>query len=287
MSKTITYTTGVQGITDPSKVDGVTIGLAGTALATAPTLDLENAAPVPMTTTYLLGKVEVLGTAGTPKFGNLESVGYFSPVTLTQGVHLSHGTLTTGIMYSSFAFDGDSVVTDDSTLIAYGGRYLSSSYTLNGSIAVGTASTANFLDSHLAGSGTLKTTAKSATIDIGGIGGADSGIHVDLTKGGVLNLDNGMNFLGQIDMGRHATVNVNSQAFVNSPSPFAPLGAVAEVWHSATDLLELLNAAGQDVAKISFAAGTPTLYAASNAAGGVAMTEHFAAGDLPITVVHS
>ena len=94
-----------------------------------------------------------------------------------------------------------------------------------------------------------------------------------------------MNFLGQIDMGRHATVNVNSQSF--GIPPLAPLGAVAEVWHSASDLLELLNPAGQDVAKVSFAAGTPELYAAPNAAGGVALTEHFAAGDLPVTVVHS
>ena len=64
-----------------------------------------------------------------------------------------------------------------------------------------------------------------------------------------------MNFLGQIDMGRHATVNVNSQSF--GIPPLTPLGAVAEVWHSATDLLELVNAAGADVAKVSFASGTP------------------------------
>ena len=190
-------------------------------------------------------------------------------------------------MYSSFTLDGESVVTNGSTLDAFGGGYLSSPYTLNGSIAVGTDSTANFLDSRLLGDGTLKTTAKSATIDIGGIGGADTGIHVDLTKGGVLNLDNGMNFLGQIDMGRSAVVNVNSLAFINSPAPFALLGAVAEVWHSATDLLELLNTAGADVAKVSFASGTPELYAAPNASGGVAVTTHHAAGDLPVTVVHS
>ena len=58
MSKTIAYTTGVQGIADPSQVDGVTIRLAGTALATAPTLSLEDVAPFPTLATYLLGKVE-------------------------------------------------------------------------------------------------------------------------------------------------------------------------------------------------------------------------------------
>ena len=146
MAKTITYTTGIQDITDPSQVDGVTIRLAGTALATAPTLSLIDTAPPPVTTAYLLGKIEVLGTAATPNFGSVNSIGYFSPVTLTQGIHVSHGTLLTGIMYSSFVLDGDSVVTNGSTLDAFGGRYHSSPYTLNGSIAVGTDSTANFLD---------------------------------------------------------------------------------------------------------------------------------------------
>jgi hypothetical protein len=133
--------------------------------------------------------------------------------------------------------------------------------------------------------------ARSATIDVGGYGtapagidGVDAGIHVDLTRGGVLNINDGMRFLGQIDMGRSATVNVNSQLFSSPPQP---LGAVAEVWHSATDSLELLNSVGQDVARINFANGTPELYAAPNAVGGVAMTEHFATGDLPVTVVHS
>ena len=72
MAKTITYTTGIQDITDPSQVDGVTIRLAGTALATAPTLSLIDTAPPPVTTAYLLGKIEVLGTAATPNFGSVE-----------------------------------------------------------------------------------------------------------------------------------------------------------------------------------------------------------------------
>ena len=285
MAKTLTYTTGTQDITDPSQVNGVTIRLAGTALATAPILNFENTAlGAPATTTYLLGKIEVLGTAATPNFGILNSSTESLPVTLTQGVHVSHGTLVTDTISSSFTLDGHSVVTNGSTLDAGGGRYVSGTYTLNGSIAVGTDSTANLLTSYLAGDGTLKTTAKSATIDIG-FRGADSGIHIDLTKGGVLNLDSGMNFLGQIDMGRHATVNVNSQSF--GIPPLTPLGAVAEVWHSATDLLELVNAAGADVAKVSFASGTPKLYAAPNASGGVVVTTHFTAGDLPATVMHS
>ena len=213
MAKTITYTTGMQDITDPSQVDGVTIRLAGTALATAPTLSLIDTAPPPVTTAYLLGKIEVLGTAATPNFGSVDSIGYFSPVTLTQGIHVSHGTLLTGIMYSSFVLDGDSVVTNGSTLDAFGGRYHSSPYTLNGSIAVGTDSTANFLNSRLLGDGTLKTTAKSATITVGGIGGVGNEVHFDLAKGGTLNIDNGMNFLGQVDIGREATVNVNSETY--------------------------------------------------------------------------
>ena len=185
MAKTLTYTTGTQDITDPSQVNGVTIRLAGTALATAPILNFENTAlGAPATTTYLLGKIEVLGTAATPNFGILDSSTESLPVTLTQGVHVSHGTLVTDTISSSFTLDGHSVVTNGSTLDAGGGRYVSGTYTLNGSIAVGTDSTANLLTSYLAGDGTLKTTAKSATIDIG-FRGADSGIHIDLTKGGV------------------------------------------------------------------------------------------------------
>ena len=125
MAKTLTYTTGTQDITDPSQVNGVTIRLAGTALATAPILNFENTAlGAPATTTYLLGKIEVLGTAATPNFGIFDSSTKSLQVTLTQGVHVSHGTLVTDTISSSFTLDGHSVVTNGSTLDAGGGRYV-------------------------------------------------------------------------------------------------------------------------------------------------------------------
>ena len=49
-------------------------------------------------------------------------------------------------------------------------------------------------------------------------------VHFDLAKGGTLNIDNGMNFLGQVDIGREATVNVNSETYfyrTNPPPPWA------------------------------------------------------------------
>ncbi len=76
------------------------------------------------------------------------------------------------------------MVTNGSTLDAGGGRYVSGTYTLNGSIAVGTDSTANLLTSYLAGDGTLMPTAEERDHRYG-FRGADSGIHIDLTKGGV------------------------------------------------------------------------------------------------------
>jgi hypothetical protein len=91
-----------------------------------------------------------------------------------------------------------------------------------------------------------------------------------------------MSFVGQIRMGDNATVNINSQP----PSGGSP-DVVSEIWHTRTDVLDLLNAAGQDVAQIGFAKGTHELYAAPTSATSVAVTTHWAAGDLPVTVVHS
>ena len=152
----------------------------------------------------------------------------------TQGLRVSHGTLWTD-SNSGFTLDGKSVITDSGTLIAFGGRYHSSLYTLNGSLSVGDQSTANFLDAHLAGNGTVKTTTESAAITVGGIGGVGSDVHFDLTKGGTLNIDNGMNFLGRVDIGHKATVNINSETFLFGTNPPPPLGAVSEAWNTKTD----------------------------------------------------
>ena len=163
--------------------------------------------------------------SATPNYGWVES----DPetfTTFTKGVRVSHGTLTTDAN-SGFTFEGKSVITNGGTLDALGGRYHSSLYTLNGSVSVGENSSADFSDVHLAGNGTVKLTAESATVSAGGIGGVGAGVHFDLTRGGTLNIDNGMNFLGHVDIGCHATVNINTPIFQTTP-----LGAVSEIWHA-------------------------------------------------------
>ncbi len=278
MSTTVTYTSGAAHFTSPTQVDDTIIRLAGTtpSLPTSPLIDFTG-----LFAMYQLGKVEVLGTAATPNYGWIES----NPqtfTTFTKGVHVSHGILTTD-SNSGFIFEGKSVITNGGTLDALGGRYHSSLYTLNGSVSVGRNSSADFSDVHLAGHGTVKLTAESATVSAGGIGGVAAGVHFDLTKGGTLNIDNGMNFLGRVDIGCQATVNINTPIFETTP-----LGAVSEIWHTKSGVLDLLGSIGQRVAHIQFAKGTPELYAAPNATtGGVSVSTHFAAGDLPVTVVHS
>jgi hypothetical protein len=278
VSSTVTYTSGSQSIISPTQLNNRIIRLAGTtpSLPTAPLINLTG-----LLATYALDKVEVLGTSATPNYGWVES----DPetfTTFTKGVRVSHGTLTTDAN-SGFTFEGKSVITNDGTLDALGGRYHSSLYTLNGSVLVGENSSADFSDVHLTGHGTVKLTAESATVSAGGIGGVGAGVHFDLTEGGTLNIDNGMNFLGHVDIGCQATVNINTPVFDT-----APLGAVSEIWHARSDVLDLLGSAGQDVAHIQFARGTPKLYAAPNTTtGGVSVSTHFAVGDLPVTVVHS
>ena len=278
MSKTVTYASGAEDFTSPTQLDDTIIRFAGTtpSLPAAPLVDLSGLLAI-----YPLDKVEVLGTAATPNYGWLESDPETS-TTLTKGVHVSHGTLTTD-SNSGFTFEGKSVITNGGMLDALGGRYHSSLYTLNGSVSVGENSSADFSDVHLAGNGRVKLTAESATVSAGGIGGVGAGVHFDLTRGGTLNIDNGMNFLGHVDIGCDATVNISTPIFQTTP-----LGAVSEIWHAKSDVLDLLGPAGQDVAQIQFAKGTPELYAAPNATtGGVSVSRHFAVGDLPVTVVHS
>lgn len=278
MSRTVIYTNGDHGFTSPTQLDDTKIRLAGTgpSLPAAPLINLTG-----LLAMYTLDKVEVLGTSVTPNYGWVQSDPETS-ATFTNGVHVSHGTLFTD-SNSGFTFEGKSVITNGGTLDALGGRYHSSLYTLNGSVSVGENSSADFSDVHLVGNGTVKLTAESATVSASGIGGVGSGVHFDLTKGGMLNIDNGMNFLGRVDIGREATVNINAPVFETTP-----LGAVSGIWHTKSDVLDLLGSSRQDLAHIQFAKGTRELYGAPNATtGGVSVSTHFAAGDLPITVVHS
>lgn len=150
MSSTVTYTSGTQSITSPTQINNRIIRLAGTtpSLPAAPLINLTG-----LLETYALDKVEVLGTSATPNYGWVES----DPetfTTFTKGVRVSHGTLTTDAN-SGFTFEGKSVITNDGTLDALGGRYHSSLYTLNGSVLVGENSSADFSDVHLTGHGTV------------------------------------------------------------------------------------------------------------------------------------
>ena len=88
-------------------------------------------------------------------------------------------------------------------------------------------------------------------------------------------------------MGNKATVNLRAET--------AP--AASEVWHSVANVLDLFDAAAENVGELDFGKGTPELYAAPTtnhmpapmnyAANSVRITTHHAVGDLPITVSHS
>lgn len=292
MSRTVTYTTGIQNLRTSQLPNNPIIRLAGTVPypnPATPTI-IANADTTPPIATYTVGKVEVSGTDTTPNYGFLDTLE--APVTIQHGLQVSDGTLWTDFNIG-FTLDGRSVISDGGSLITLGGRYHGSLVTLNGSLSVGDNSTADFTDAHLTGDGTVKTTAPSATIDVRQTGGLVMGsnpsvtdtVHFDLTKGGTLNIlsiDAPMSFVGQIRMGDNATVNINSQP----PSGGSP-DVVSEIWHTKTDVLDLLNAAGQYVAQIGFAKGTHELYAAPTSATSVAVTTHWAAGDLPVAVAHS
>ena len=294
MPQTVTYATGTQNLSTAQLPNDVIIRLAGTVPYPDPSTPTLVANPnlAPPFTPVTVGKIEVLGTDATPNYGSVETAETF--FTIQHGIKIQDGTLW---MDSNLGYtlDGKSVIADGGTLDALGGRYLGSSYTLNGSLSVGDNSTANFSESHLTGNGTVKTTAPSATIDVkqtgGPVGNATDTVHFDLTKGGTLNIfeNFAMSFVADIRMGDDATVNLNSVLF-STP-------ATSEVWHSQSDVLDLFNAAGQNVAELDFAKGTPELYVAPTAntmpapmnytANSVAITTHWAAGDLPVTVVHS
>ncbi|MGA8192410.1 MAG: hypothetical protein WB902_03470, partial [Acetobacteraceae bacterium] len=101
-------------------------------------------------------------------------------LTLTHGVSLSYGNLAIGGDTGGFvALDGASTVTNDSTFLATGGRYLNGPFVLNGSMTVSHGSTADFRHATLEGHGTVN-------IDTGSVVDMNTvlaGLHVNVAKG--------------------------------------------------------------------------------------------------------
>ncbi len=102
-------------------------------------------------------------------------------LTLTHGVSLSYGNLAIGGDTGGFvALDGASTVTNDSTFLATGGRYLNGPFVLNGSMTVSHGSTADFRHATLEGHGTVNIDAGSV-VDMNTV---LAGLHVNVAKGG-------------------------------------------------------------------------------------------------------
>ena len=209
---TLTYKDGQGGfIANSATIDGDTLIFAGTSATAPPAVEMEGNAspPAPF---YDLNEVIVSGSKAVPNYGILEAFTY-SPVVIDNGVHVSNGALSINGVYGTFTLDGRSTV-ENGTLGVGGGRYRINETTLNGSLTVGNHATADFTNGDLVGSGTITTTGNSSTVNVGGGGLGDvKDVTFDLSRGGVLNIDDPMSFLGTVEMGRNTAVNINTSPY--------------------------------------------------------------------------
>jgi hypothetical protein len=252
-------------------LNGYNVILDGTSAAGGPVVYINNQV------INTLNNITVDGSSATAMaYGGLIVYPPDSPaLTITHGIDLSFGNLTTGsAVGGSGTLDGNSIVTNHSVLTAIGGRYFAAPLVLNGHMSVSNGSTANFSLLPLQGAGTLEIDA-GGTVDVTRV---VAGLHLDVDRGGTLVVGSygspALGFLGTINEAPGGVVDVLS----------AP-GAVSEIFHRSTGTLDLLNRTGANVAELRFA-GASTLYATADGGGGMDITTAHHIGSLPTIFVH-
>lgn len=198
----------------------------------------------------------------------------------TRGMNVNAGTLSISERPgASMTFNGTSQVVNGSTLTAtgYSGA---GNYTLNGTMNIDGSSTVNMDYVKVGGVGTIHLTGENALLRMGSVGAGETVV----LDGGMLSLTNGMNFLGTITDSAPASSRIGPIASV---AVYNAMDAVQEIFNRTTGSLDLFNAQGTEVAKLTFA-GTGDLYAAPTtglATNYMSITSHPSAGALAVSFV--
>jgi len=178
---------------------------------------------------------------------------------------------------TSVTFNGTSDIDNGSTLTmtGYGGA---GSYTLDGTMHIGAASTVNLCYVAVSGTGTTFLSHADSLLRESSVSAGET-VKLD---GGMLSLSDGMHFLGTITDSAPATSRIASGASVAVYNAF---DAVRETFNRTTGVMDLFNGQGADVAHLRFA-GHGDVYAAPTAGlatNYMAVSTHLSAGMLPVT----
>ena len=269
----VTYGNGANvNVTTPF-LNGYNVTLAGTSQANEPIVRF-----VDTNVANTLSSVSEYGhSAHALAYDEITMNPFDQPgLTVTNGIVLSFGKLAMGSSDGgATTIGGTSVITNDSTFTASGGRYQADATVLKGAMIVAGGSTADFSRAPLQGNGTIYVEG-SSTVDVNKV---VAGLHVDVLSGKLVDTNGfgasgGMSFLGTIDETAGGTTDV-----LNATT------AVEETFNRSTGVLDLLNKSGVDVAQLKFA-GASTLYTTPDAAGGMDITTAHHAGSLPTIFVH-
>jgi hypothetical protein len=193
---------------------------------------------------------------------------------LTHGISLSYGNLFLSSQAGgSYTLNGNSVVTNNSTLNTYGGRYQAVPVVLNGNMVVSKGSTADLSHTPLQGNGSIFVST-GATVDLDRV---VAGINVYMGDGTVVysNLPyHRMQFLGAVHEGPFGTTDVLNAS-----------NAVEEIFNRSTGVLDLLSGYGTTVAELRFAGGYD-LYTTPDGRGNMDITTAHHQGSLPTIFTH-
>jgi hypothetical protein len=218
-----------------------------------------------------LNTVSVVGSDLAQHHGSIQ-MGKVVSLTVSNGVHLSNGTLSVNESpVDQFALNGNSTLDSNSTLTV-GGFSGAGAARVNGAVWLQSGSTVDMESDVVTGAGKINLTGANTLARLGSVG---SDIVVNLNMG-VLALKDGMHFLGTI----HEQASTETQVF-------NAMSAVKEVFTQSSDVLDLVDAQGANVAVIGFGAGAAPLYATPDAAtGAVDITRTQQAGSLPVIFPH-
>jgi hypothetical protein len=279
---------GTYTITNPSQVFhlfGTTdLVMGGTSLATEPVIRFQDG------TSNYIGEIDVGGSSqldpNTHYYGEVDLLNSAPPYTdliVQNGVHLWNGSLRIGtIDGQTVTLGGNSLVYNNSTFTAYGGRYRADQFTLNGTMTVGNNSVADFSQAKLAGNG---------TVNIGFSGEVDmkkllAGINVNIS-GGRLHFIGVRSALSPPVYETGTIYETGGTSVVELDANVANLPA-KEIFHKATGTMDLLNKHGSLVAELQFAPHSREYAQVERHDGGasVLITTTHQAHDLPTIFVH-
>jgi hypothetical protein len=218
--------------TDPAHISIVTLGtIAGT-------------------TVWPIYDVTAIGSPGHTVYGAINLVPYSDMIDIQHGVTVSNGNLSLGTMVGGkYTLDGNSVVTNNSTLTTYGGRYQVDPVFLNGKLTVANNSSADFSHGTLTGSGSVHIEDSSAVT----MKTVLAGLHVDVDNGGKLSLLYPGNSVGMIHEEAGAQIYFGMTPMA---APNVLKTVTSEIFHEASGMLDLLDQSNTQVASVQFTPGS-------------------------------